>query len=211
IEIVVVWDAGEDHFFTGLKPELGQGYADFTMTEGVSYTLRLAEPFTMSEPLRIELGHGALLHDIGKIGVSDAILLKPGKLTPEEWVEMRKHPQIGFDILGGIEFLQPAAEIVLTHQERFDGTGYPRGLAGEKIPLGARIFSVVDTLDAMTSDRPYRKALAFERAFEEIRTYSGKQFDPEVVEAFFSIPSGEWSSIRAGFSGLSSPRVLQAH
>lgn len=176
-----------------------------------AYTLRLAAPFPMSDPLRISLGHGALLHDIGKIGVSDAILLKPAKLTPEEWVEMRKHPQIGFDILSGIDFLRPAAEIVLAHQERFDGTGYPRGLAGDNIPLGARIFPVVDTLDAMTSDRPYRKALPYERAFEEIRTYSGRQFDHEVVEAFFSIPSGEWPSIRARFSGLSSPRVLQAH
>jgi len=143
----------------------------------------------------IHVGRGALLHDVGKIGVPDSILLKPSKLLPQEWIEMRKHPGIGYEILKEIKFLSPAAEIVLTHQERWDGEGYPNGLAGKEIPLGARIFAVVDTLDAMTSDRPYRKALSFQVALEEINRCSGSQFDPVVVETFNSLPPESWSSI----------------
>ncbi|HEX9427199.1 MAG TPA: HD domain-containing phosphohydrolase, partial [Candidatus Polarisedimenticolia bacterium] len=125
----------------------------------------------------------------------DAILRKPGKLTQEEWVEMRKHPEIGYRILQGINFLEEARLVVLSHQERYDGKGYPRNLSGKEIPLGARIFSVVDTLDAMTSDRCYRKALSFDTAREEIIRYRGTQFDPEVVDAFLKIPESEWQSI----------------
>ena len=105
---------------------------------------------------------------------------------------MKRHPQVGYDILRGIKFLAPAAEIVLAHQERWDGKGYPNGLAGTDIPLGARIFGVVDTLDAMTSDRPYRKALSFQTAREEVRHCCGTQFDPEVAEAFLSIEPSTW-------------------
>lgn len=141
------------------------------------------------------VGRGALLHDVGKIGIPDSILLKPGKLTHEEWVEMKRHPQTGYEILQNIKFLSPAAEIVLCHQERWDGKGYPNSLRERDIPLGARIFAVVDTLDAMTSDRPYREALSFEVAQAEIRRCSGSQFDPQIVDCFFSIPHQVWFDI----------------
>jgi response regulator RpfG family c-di-GMP phosphodiesterase len=161
------------------------------------YTLTLARQFGLSREDFVQLGRGALLHDVGKIGVRDSILLKPGKLTAAEWVEMKKHPRIGYEILQNIDFLSPAAEIVLCHQERWDGRGYPNGLNGTGIPIGARIFAVVDTLDAMTSDRPYRKALSFDIALEEIRSGAGTQFDPNVVEAFLAIPKNAWLSIHA--------------
>ncbi len=159
------------------------------------YTLTLAHQLGLKHDDLIQTGRGALLHDVGKIGVRDSILLKPGKLNEEEWVEMRKHPQIGYNILQSIEFLAPAAEIVLCHQERWDGKGYPNRLAGMDIPLGARIFAVVDTMDAMTSDRPYRKAMSFDAALSEIRACSGTQFDPDVTEAFLSIPVASWIAI----------------
>ena len=127
---------------------------------------------------------GALLHDVGKIGVPDQILHKPGPLTPEEWDKMKRHPMIGFNMLRDISFLSDAANIVRCHHERFDGKGYPRGLAGDEIPLGARIFSAADAFDAMTSDRTYRKALRPEAARDEIIRHSGTQFDPQVVQAF---------------------------
>ena len=114
------------------------------------------------------ISRGALLHDVGKIGVRDAVLLKPGKLDPAEWVEMKLHPDIGFGILRDVEFLQSAADMVRAHHEKFDGTGYPLGLAGDEIPLGARIFSVADTFDAITTDRPYRKAAPPQAAVAEI-------------------------------------------
>jgi len=159
------------------------------------YTLTLAEQLGLKHDDLIQTGRGALLHDVGKIGVRDSILLKPGKLNEEEWVEMRKHPQIGYNILQSIEFLAPAAEIVLCHQERWDGKGYPNGLAGMDIPLGARIFAIVDAMDAMTSDRPYRKALSFEAALKEIRSCSGTQFDPSISEAFLRMPLSSWIAI----------------
>jgi response regulator RpfG family c-di-GMP phosphodiesterase len=159
------------------------------------YTLTLAALMGFDGDSLIQVGRGALLHDVGKIGVPDSILLKPDRLTPEEWVEMKRHPQIGYDILQNIRFLSASAEIVLCHQERWDGRGYPNGLKGGSIPLGARIFAVVDTLDAMTSNRPYRKALSFEEAVREIRHCSGTQFDPQVVEAFFSVPRETWNNI----------------
>jgi putative nucleotidyltransferase with HDIG domain len=159
------------------------------------YAAALARRLGLSDDELIHVGRGALLHDVGKIGVPDSILLKPAKLTPEEWIQMKRHPEVGYDILRGINFLAPAAEIVLTHQERWDGLGYPNGLAGTQIPMGARIFAVVDTLDAMTSDRPYRQALSFDTAREEVRGCSGTQFDPEVAEAFLSIKPGTWKEI----------------
>jgi putative nucleotidyltransferase with HDIG domain len=132
----------------------------------------------------VHMQRGGLLHDIGKIGVSDTILHKPGPLTDEEWVDMRRHPRIGYDMIKDISFLSGAATIVLSHHERFDGKGYPRGLAADEIPLGARIFVLADTFDAMTSDRPYRKALSVEESREEIIRCSGTQFDPHCVQAF---------------------------
>jgi hypothetical protein len=132
----------------------------------------------------LNMQRGALLHDVGKIGVRDSILHKPGRLTPEEWEEMKRHPVIGYDMLKDIAFLSGAAAVVVSHHERFDGKGYPDGLLREDIPLGARVFAVADTFDAMTSDRPYRKALPWEEAYEEILRHRGDQFDPQVVEAF---------------------------
>ena len=159
------------------------------------YTSALARIVGLSDGELIHVGRGALLHDVGKIGVPDSILLKPGKLTEAEWIKMKEHPRIGFEILREIQFLEPAAQIVLAHQERWDGKGYPAGLSGDQIPLGSRLFAVVDTLDAMTSDRPYRKAMSYETALAEVRRCSGTQFDPRVVEAFLSVPSDFWKQI----------------
>ena len=153
----------------------------------VKYTEVIAERLGLRGPELEEIGRGALLHDIGKIGVPDAVLLKPAKLTPEEWKEMRRHPDIGYDMIRSIEFLNTPAAIVLSHQERFDGKGYPRCLRGEEIHIGARIFAVADTLDAMTSDRPYRRGTTFENAVAEVQRCAGTQFDPEVVRAFLDI------------------------
>jgi HD-GYP domain-containing protein (c-di-GMP phosphodiesterase class II) len=135
-----------------------------------------------------ELEYGFLLHDLGKIGVPDAILLKPGPLTRREMEEMRYHPILGEKIVGRIPYLSGVArQIVAAHHEHWDGEGYPRGLAGEQIPLGARIFAVADAFDAMTNDRPYRKALTFQVALSEILTGAGTQFDPELVDAFIEL------------------------
>lgn len=139
-----------------------------------------------------QLAKGALLHDIGKIGISDNILLKPSKLNKEEWIEMHRHPQIGYAILAEIAFLKGPAEIILTHHEHFDGNGYPKNLKGEQIPIGSRIFGLVDTLDAMTSDRPYRQALPFEAVISEVRKFRGSQFDPEIAGIFLSITQTQW-------------------
>ncbi len=160
-----------------------------------AYTLALAQRIGFPPDELVNIGRGALLHDVGKMGVPDSILLKPGRLTAEEWCEMRRHPSIGYDILRNISFLAPAAEIVLCHQERWDGTGYPGQLGEADIPLGARIFAVADTLDAMTSHRPYRKAMSFQTAAEEVRRCAGTQFDPYVVEAFLSVSLDFWESI----------------
>ncbi len=152
-------------------------------------TMAIAEEMGMARDTREwqELQWGALLHDVGKIGVPDSILRKPGALTTEEWEAMRSHPAAGYEILRDVEFLGAAAEIVYAHHESFDGSGYPSGLAGDEIPLGARIFSVADSFDAMTSDRPYRAALPPEDALAEIQRNSGSQFDPIAVDAFTKV------------------------
>ncbi len=160
----------------------------------VEYAVAIANQIGIKGVELEEIGRGALLHDIGKIGVPDAVLLKPGKLTNEEWVEMRKHPDIGFNMIQPIPFLSVPATIVLSHQERWDGQGYPRKLKHHEIHIGARIFAVADTLDAMTSDRPYRKGTTFSNAVAEITRCGGSQFDPEVVKAFNAI--GEVGLIR---------------
>jgi putative nucleotidyltransferase with HDIG domain len=167
------------------------------------YTLYLAREMSVDASQLEVIRRGAMLHDIGKIGISDSILLKPGKLTDEEWIDMQKHPQIGYWILDGIEALQPASEVVLSHHEKNDGTGYPRKLSGVNIPLGARIFSVTDCLDVMTSDRPYRKASSYEEARTEIAEFSGRQFDPEVVKYFLRVPLQVWIDIRNNTAGAS--------
>lgn len=149
-----------------------------------AHTLRLARHFYSDIAELKEVYWGGLLHDIGKIGVPDAILLKHGPLSHDEWQVMRQHPVQGFNILENIPHLAAAAQIVLHHEERFDGTGYPSGARGNEIPLPARLFAVIDTLDAMTFDRPYRKALSFDDARAEIVRMSGSQFDPVAVDAF---------------------------
>ena len=152
------------------------------------YSLALAREHGMPDDELADLAHGVLLHDIGKIGIPDAILLKPGSLTPEEWQIMRTHPEIGKRLIEKIPFLHGAIPVVWCHHEKWDGNGYPRGLKGEEIPLNARIFSVVDAFDAMTFDRPYSKAIAFEAATAEIRRCAGSHFDPQVVESFLRVP-----------------------
>ena len=148
------------------------------------HTLVLARRFTGDDEQLRQIYWGALLHDIGKIGIPDAVLLKHGALTEAEQVVMRAHPEKGHAILKAVPFMQEAAEIVLAHEERYDGRGYPRGLRGEAIPFGARLFAVIDTLDAITSDRPYRKAASFDAARTEILRGRGSQFDPRACEAF---------------------------
>jgi len=157
-----------------------------------AFTITIAKAMGVDKTLLRQIARGAFLHDIGKMGIPDHILRKPGPLTKEERDVMRRHCEIGYAVLERIPFLKEAAEIVLSHQECYDGSGYPRQLRGEQIPLGARIFAVADTLDAMISDRPYRKALPISAAREEIRRYSGTQFDPRVVEVFLSMPERVW-------------------
>jgi PAS domain S-box-containing protein/putative nucleotidyltransferase with HDIG domain len=154
-------------------------------------TLRLARAAGMTEEELVHVRRGALLHDIGKMGVPDNILLKPDKLTDEEWVVMRKHPTFAFELLSPIAYLQRALDIPYCHHEKWDGMGYPRGLKGEQIPLMARIFAVADVWDALTSDRPYRKAWPRDKALQYIREQSGKYFDPHIVKNFLEIVPDE--------------------
>jgi len=149
----------------------------------------------------LDIERAGILHDIGKLAVPDAILSKPGPLTPDEWVEMRRHPDVGYQMVRDVPFLGRAAEIIRSHHERFDGAGYPRNLKGEEIPVGARIFAVVDAYDAMTSDRPYRMALSHDEALTEIRRQAGTQFDPVVVVPFFA-------AVRKGLIG---PGMIKEH
>jgi response regulator RpfG family c-di-GMP phosphodiesterase len=160
------------------------------------YALATAREYGMPEAELGDLAHGVLLHDIGKIGIPDAILLKPGPLTPDEWSIMRTHPEIGRRLIEKIPFLRGAVPIVYAHHEKWDGSGYPRGLRGEGIPVGARIFSVVDAFDAMTFDRPYSKAIPFDAAKSELKRCAGAHFDPAVVEAFLRVPESLLEEIR---------------
>jgi len=175
-------------------------------TEGHSkrvtaYTIALARAMGIS-PAEIKvIARGAFLHDIGKMAIPDEILRKPGKLSPEEQEIMREHCTRGYHMLRKIPFLSGAAEIVFSHQEHYDGSGYPSGLSGSQIPIGARIFAVADALDAITSDRPYRKARGFDAAREEILRCSGTQFDPGVVEVFLKIPNELWHELRSEITG----------
>ncbi|HLO29787.1 MAG TPA: HD domain-containing phosphohydrolase [Anaerolineales bacterium] len=150
-------------------------------------TAKLAQALGMNTDEIMHLRRGALLHDMGKIGIPDSVLHKPATLTDEEWTVMRKHPQLAYEMLYPIEYLRPALEIPYCHHEKWDGTGYPRGLKGEAIPMAARLFAVVDVWDALTSDRPYRKAWSEEEALTYIREQSGKHFDPQVVDLFFKV------------------------
>src|SRR5712664_3922674 len=159
------------------------------------YSLEIARAMSWSAKQLGSLARGAYLHDIGKLGVPDGILLKPGPLTADERTLMQQHVQIGFELVKGIPFLADAAEVILTHHERHDGSGYPRGLKAEEILLGARIFAVADSFDAITSDRPYRRASPFDAGRETIQREAGRLFDPEIVSVFLSIPAETWSMI----------------
>ncbi len=169
-------------------------------TEGHSkrvtaFTIQIARAIGLDPETQRILARGAFLHDIGKMAIPDAILRKPSRLNEEEKRMMREHSYLGYRILKKIPFLAEAAEVVYAHQEHWDGNGYPRQLKGEEIPLGARIFSVADTLDAITSDRPYRPARSVDEARQEIAEWSGRQFDPEIVSAFLAIPSSVWEDL----------------
>jgi putative nucleotidyltransferase with HDIG domain len=179
-------------------------------TEGHSkrvtaYTIALARAMGIGSDAIKVIARGAFLHDIGKMAIPDAILLKPGKLTLEEQSLMREHCERGYKILHKIPFLAEASEIVYAHQEHYDGSGYPRGMRGNAIPIGARIFAIADTLDAITSDRPYRGAKSFDAARLEILRCSGTQFDPAVVEVFLKIPNELWIELRTEITGQLPP------
>jgi len=170
-------------------------------TEGHSkrvtaFTIAIARAMGLSAEEVEAIAHGAFLHDIGKMAIRDSVLRKPGPLDPEEVEEMQKHCELGYQMVRKIPFLKDAAEIVYAHQERWDGSGYPRGLKGEEIPLGARIFAIADTLDAITSDRPYRDAQSYQWAREEIERWSGRQFDPVIVRVFLNMPQSIWENLR---------------
>jgi putative nucleotidyltransferase with HDIG domain len=170
-------------------------------TEGHSkrvtaFTMAIARALGLPDERRKVIGRGAFLHDIGKMAIPDAILRKPGRLTPEEQALMREHCMLGYQMLRKIPFLREPAEIVYSHQEHFDGSGYPRGLRGEQIHMGARIFAVADTFDAITSDRPYRAAQSIPSARREIEKNAGTQFDPTVVNVFLSISNEFWVKLR---------------
>jgi putative nucleotidyltransferase with HDIG domain len=161
-----------------------------------AFCISIAKEMPVPGPYLAVLARAAFLHDIGKMAIPDGILRKPGPLNDDEKQIMRKHCEIGYTMLIRIPFLRDAAEIVLAHQEFYDGSGYPRGLKGDQIPLGARIFTIADSLDAMISDRPYRRALPMSHAREEIQRCSGSQFDPAVVDVFMSIPERHWLELR---------------
>lgn len=178
------------------KDSRAPGRAERARSRARAVCAELGLPETIAQHVE----HAALLHDVGKIGVDEAILRKPGALTPAEYEEVKRHPVIGHEILSSVRYLGPATQMVLYHQERWDGSGYPEGLKGEEIPLGARIVAVLDAWDAMTSDRPYRKALGRDAAAAELKAGAGIQFDPKVVEAFLRAEAAE----RAGAAGAAS-------
>ena len=175
-------------------------------TEGHSrrvtaYTIAIARKMGLPKEQLNVIARGAFLHDIGKMAIPAHILRKPGKLTDPEMDIMKEHCLRGYRIISRIPFLAEAAEIIYSHQERYDGLGYPRGLKGEEIPLGARIFAVADTLDAMRSDRPYRKAQSIEAVRKEIEAWSGRQFDPQIVKVFLEMPDNIWEDLRDDING----------
>jgi len=174
------------------------------------YSIEIAKRMGGLEQQMRNIAMGAWLHDIGKLAISDAILLKPGPLTDNEREIMERHAQIGYDLVKGIPFLAEAAEIIFAHHERCDGSGYPRGLKTRAIPVGARIFAVADTFDAMTSDRPYRRALPFKASREVIERGAGKLYDPQVASVFLNIPEETWEALRTETASIQSFRLATA-
>src|SRR5258708_17323126 len=175
----------------------------------VTYSLRLGREYGLNREEMKALEFGALLHDIGKIGVPDLILRKPSKLTEEEWVRMREHPMHGQQILRGIEFLKGAARVVAQHHEKWAGSGYPLGWRDEEVDVCARSVSVADAFDAITSDRVYRRGKSYEAAAQELDDWAGRQFDPKVVKAFHRVPKEDWEEL--GLSNGDAPEVETHH
>jgi HD-GYP domain-containing protein (c-di-GMP phosphodiesterase class II) len=188
VELIMAYDATIEGWSQALelRDQETQGHS----ARVLDLTLRLAALMKLSDKDLQDIRRGVLLHDIGKMGIPDAILHKPGTLTDEEWVIMRKHPQYAYDMLAPIAYLRNSLEIPYAHHEKWDGTGYPRGLKGETIPLAARIFAVVDVYDALTSNRPYREAWPKEKTMAYIQDESEKHFDPNVVEIFLKFMGG---------------------
>ena len=179
-------------------------------TEGHSrrvtaYTIAIARKMGLPKEEIDVIARGAFLHDIGKMAIPDAILLKPGKLTAQEMDIMKEHCYRGYKIISRLPFLAEAAEIVYSHQEFYDGSGYPRGLKGDEIPLGARIFAIADTLDAMRTDRPYRAAQSMQAARKEIELWAGRQFDPQIVKVFLDMPDNIWEDLRDDINAAGTP------
>jgi putative nucleotidyltransferase with HDIG domain len=174
------------------------------------YSLKIAEAMGGLDHELRNLAMGAWLHDIGKLAIPDRILLKPGALTEQEREVMQHHVQIGYHLVKSVAFLADAAEIILAHHERCDGSGYPRGLKGSEIPIGARIFAVADSFDAMTSDRPYRAAMPFAVARQEIELGAERLFDPQVVRAFLSISTSRWEALHAEAAGVPISSVMRS-
>jgi putative nucleotidyltransferase with HDIG domain len=188
-EIKIAYDMLEATYDQTLAALMSALDARDRETEGHSsrvsdLTAKLGEALHFSHEQLKVLERGSLLHDIGKIGISDTILHKPGPLSEEEWIIMRRHPDIGAKIVAGIPFLEDTIPLIRHHQERWDGTGYPGGLRGEEIPILARMFSIVDAFDALTSIRPYRQKISTQEAIEYIREQAGTLFDPQIVEVF---------------------------
>lgn len=191
LELNRVWQEREEAYIATINAivtaldirEHGTGMHSQRVSE---YTRFLAQKARFPEEECLAICRGALLHDIGKIGIPDAVLLKQGELTAEEWTIMKQHPALGYRLLAGIPFLQTAAAIVYAHHERFDGSGYPLGLKGKATPVGARLFAIADTVDAITSDRPYHAKESFSAACETVRGRAGKDFDPELVTLYLT-------------------------
>ena len=170
------------------------------------YSHVLAEAVGIRDPRACDsIRKGALLHDAGKMAIPDAILKKPGPLAPKEWDVIRRHPAVGYGLVRDVKLVPEVGNIILCHHERYDGKGYPKGLAGEKIPLEARIFAVADTLDAVTSHRPYRAPRDFKAARRELKDNAGKQFDPKVVDVFCGTDLAVWEKIRFETTRLMPP------
>jgi len=193
------------------RDHLAQGHSQRV----VAYALAIGDRLGISPAERRDLAFGGYLHDLGKIALDDALLRKETSLNDLEWIEMRRHPIIGHEILREVDFIGSANEVILYHHERYDGSGYPYGISGQDIPLLARIFAVVDALDAMSAFRPYRKAVSFHEAREQIVSLAGRQFCPECVQAFSKLSDEELQKIRGEaeegrevFFGFRNPYVL---